>query len=139
MSADPLSSAVRNLITERIDSVGQLEIALLLHGTPDRVWTAAQVAAELRTSAASTQEQFVTLAQRDLAAAVPGGYRYAARGALNDAMTELAAAYRSYPVTVVTLIYSGPNRAVRSFANAFRLRKPPPEPGAPEEGGEPRG
>lgn len=36
---------------------------------------------------------------------------------------ELATAYRTMPVTLVRAIYARPNRAARSFAEAFRVRK----------------
>jgi hypothetical protein len=136
----PLSPAASKLIVERIDSVRQLELVLLLHGDAARAWTASEVAAELRTSAPWAEEQLTILIRRGLVRRDGVAFRFAAEGELGLAAADLARAYASFPVTVVTVIYSNPNRAARSFADAFLLRRdPPPGSDAGGEGGPDRG
>lgn len=45
-----------------------------------------------------------------------------------QAVNELADLYHQRPVTLVKLIYEQPPAAVKSFADAFRLRDEPEEP-----------
>ena len=50
-------------------------------------------------------------------------YAYAARNVRDrEAVDELAALYHQRPVTLVKLIYEQPPTAVKSFADAFRIR-----------------
>ena len=51
-------------------------------------------------------------------------FRYAPAGEMVPTIDELAEMYRTKPVTLVRALYDRPARAVQSFADAFRLRKP---------------
>lgn len=121
--------------------MGQLEIVLLMSANPTRVWTSAQLALELRTSPPWSEEQLEILQKRGLVAKAGGGagapaqYRYGAHGELHDSVMDLSAAYASYPVAVVTLIYTKPTRSVATFADAFRLRRDPPAQAEEKAGG----
>lgn len=137
VKSDPLPAAVRSLISERIDSVGELEALLLLRAHPGRAWTAGATAAELRTGEAGARGHLLSLHQRGLLAREGEAFRFTAGGEAGDAVAALAVAYVSFPVAVVSLIYAKPNRAARSFADAFRLRRY--EEGEAGNGGEGRG
>ena len=105
MVDDGISARVKQLITEHVDSVMQLEVLLLLAGQggqPVRGWTATELAQQLRVDAA-----WVDTTLRSMAATV----------------NELAAAYADRRVTVIGLIFAKPTDKLRSFADAFRLRK----------------
>ena len=125
-----ISQDVRTLIIERIDSVVHLELLLLLHANAGRAWTAADVAQELRIDASWAAGQLGELAARGLlapAADQPGAFRYAPGSPeLDAAVTQLAKDYTERRVTVITLIFSKPVDKLRSFADAFRLRKDNP-------------
>jgi hypothetical protein len=124
-----ISQEVRALIAERIDSLVQLEVLLLLRAAPDRPWTAAEVAQALRIDPTWATGQLGDLAARGLLASadVPGAYRYApATPELVRAVTQLEKDYAERRVTVITLIFSKPVDKLRSFADAFRLRKDKP-------------
>lgn len=122
---DSISDSARNLLAERIDSATQLEILLLLHRDSSRAWTAAEVAAELRLERQWSESQLAHLARRGLAAAKDSAHRYApADAALAAAVGDLRRAYAERPATVITLIFSKPQEALRTFADAFRLRAP---------------
>jgi len=134
---DPsIPADVRALIAQRIDSVAQLEVLLLLHADPARAWPADEVARELRIEPAGAQTQLDDLVRRGLvratatppAAAPPGGaapQRFAygpASGHLSSTVDALARAYADRRVAVISLIYSKPPDPVRTFADAFRFR-----------------
>jgi hypothetical protein len=138
----PLHPAVHDLIVDRIESVAQLEVLLLLMRDPAKVWNAQTLAAELRVTETWTASQLQQLVQHNLATKVPQGYRYGADLVTHATVQELDKAYHSHPVAVVTLIYSKPNRTLKSFSDAFRLRKeeePPPPPPASPPAGDPKG
>jgi hypothetical protein len=126
---DPgISEAVRSLIVERIDSVVQLELLLLLHANPGRAWSPADVAQELRIDPAWANGQVGELVGHGLIEPSPDdprAFRYApASGTpLDAAVAQLARDYTERRVTIITLIFSKPVDKLRSFADAFRLRK----------------
>ena len=127
MRTGDLPEVVGRFITERIDSVEQLEILLLLHRHPERTWTAEAVARELRISALSAGERLEDLARDAILSRGEGPaveYRYApARPGLEEAVAGLARAYAERRVTVINLIFSKPVDKIRTFADAFLLRK----------------
>lgn len=126
MQAGDLPEGVRRLIADSIDSVEQLEILLLLLQHPERTWTAETVARELRVSSLSAGDRLEDLTRDALLARVKGGeeYRYApGSAALDEAVRGLATAYTERRVTVINLIFSKPVDKIRTFADAFRLRK----------------
>lgn len=117
---------MRQLIADSIDSVEQLEILLLLLQHPERTWTAESVARELRVSALSAGDRLEDLTHDALLARVKASqeYRYApGSAALDEAARGLATAYSERRVTVINLIFSKPVDKIRTFADAFRLRK----------------
>jgi hypothetical protein len=130
---DPgVSETVRSLIVERIDSVVQLELLLLLHANPARAWSAGDVAQELRIDPTWAGGQLGELVGHGLIAPAstedPRTYRYApaAGSPLDAAVAQLARDYAERRVTIITLIFSKPVDKLRSFADAFRLRKDNP-------------
>jgi hypothetical protein len=127
LRASDLPEAVRRLIAEHIDSVEQLEILLLLHQHPERSWTAESVARELRVSPLSAGDRLKDMARAAILSKVKGTegeYRYAPENPqLGGAVSGLATAYSERRVTVINLIFSKPVDKIRTFADAFRLRK----------------
>jgi hypothetical protein len=120
-----LPEVVQRLVLDRIDSIAQLEVLLLLHRVP-RAWDAAEVGAELRIDPSWAAEQFAVLRERRLLAEEPpgSGRHVFAPGTpeLAKAVEALAASYAERRVAVVALLYSQPAGA-RAFADAFRIRK----------------
>lgn len=121
-----IPTAVRDLIHQHIDSVEQLEVLLLLHDHGDRDWSAEDVSQELRTNQESTAARLADLTARGLVAegATRDVYRYAPRTHdINAAVAGLAREYSVRRVSVITLIFAKPLDRIRSFADAFRLRR----------------
>lgn len=117
---------MRRLIADHIDSVEQLEILLLLYQHPERSWSAESVARELRISPMSAGDRLKDMARAAILARVPGAegeYRYAPDAQMREAVSGLAAAYTERRVTVINLIFSKPVDKIRTFADAFRLRR----------------
>jgi len=123
-----IPESARKLIAGHIESVAQLEMMLLLRESRERLWTASDVARELRTSEELAEASLGRLSRSGLVEVEidAGGspcFRCApsARGAA-AAVEELAAAYATHKSAVVTLIFSGPEDSIQDFAGAFRLR-----------------
>jgi predicted ArsR family transcriptional regulator len=118
---------VERFIAETISSVEQLEVLLLLHGTSPQEWTAETVARELRIAAASAARRLANLRARGLLSSSnepEPTYRFSPREP-DDATVvgALAETYATRRVSVITLIFSKPNDAVRLFADAFKIRQ----------------
>jgi hypothetical protein len=124
---DDLNEA-RQFISEFIGSAEQLDVLLLLHAERARSLTAAEVSQRVFTvpAAASLRLEELTAAGLLSSDRAPDPrYRYApSTPGLAARVDALAAAYRAQRVAVVKLIYETPRDPVRSFADAFRLRRP---------------
>jgi hypothetical protein len=122
-----IPAEVRQLIADHIDSVLQLEVLLLLLEHPQQEFTVDEVAKELRVDVAFVTEQLANLCQRGILSCTDGNaarYRYGPRTPeLGRAIEGLREAYADRRVSVITLIFAKPVDKLRSFADAFRLRK----------------
>ena len=135
MAENGITSRVKQFLADHVESVMQLEILLLLAGQSGKVWTASELAQQLRIDVAWVDAQLRALVAGGLAsvddAGTGGGgpaFRYAPRTAeLGTTVDELARAYADRRVTVIGLIFSKPVDKIRSFADAFRLRKERPD------------
>ena len=117
-----LPATLRVFIERYFTSVAQVEILLLLHRERE-VWSAATVARELRFHADQAQQLLTELAKSGLIAQDLGSYRYAPRTAeLAARVDALAEFYPPFRAAITSLIYSKPDRSIRDFSRAFRLR-----------------
>jgi hypothetical protein len=126
LSNEEIPHDVRRLLSDHIESVVQLEVLLLLHANPAVDYAPAAIAAELRIDPAYADAQLANLAARGMLRRADAGSRYApGTPQIDRAVTGLAHAYADRRVTVIGLVYSKPPPAdqLRSFADAFRLRK----------------
>jgi hypothetical protein len=122
-----LPDDVRQFIAENISSVAKLEVLLLLRSHPAQEWSASAVAKELATSAevmATHLDEWLSRGLLDVNESTERSYRYSAKTPeLDRVVRDLADLYQARRVTVITQIYSEPVDKVRTFADAFRLRK----------------
>ena len=127
-SGGGLPAEVLRLIADDLEGMEQVEVLLLLRGDEARAWTADEIAVQLRLRGPSAAKNVAALEERGLAAAdgaSPPAYRYAPRTeAKRAAVDALLVAYNTRPVTLVKAIYDRPATALRTFADAFRIRKP---------------
>ena len=118
----------------------QLELLLLLAARADRASAPADLAAELRIDAGWVEGQLLDMAAKGLLESPDSAdrsappptttpqFRYRPRTPeLARTVADLAQAYADRRVTVIGLIFSKPVDKLRSFADAFRLRKDRPD------------
>jgi hypothetical protein len=116
---------LRQLVAQRLETMEQVEVLLLLARCAPRVWTAADVAAELRWPqriAAQCLDDLtrVSLVRRTGSAA--GAYEYAPGPEEQAGVAALMHLYETRPLMLGRLVYHRPQNVARSFADAFRLR-----------------
>jgi hypothetical protein len=138
LNVEPISSPVRALIAEHIESVVDLESLLVFQREATGAWDAADLARELRIDEgfaarellALARARFIVPAESTSSPPSPSSprYRYApATPALDEAVRQLALDYAARRVSVIELIYAKPAAGpLQSFADAFRIRKEPP-------------
>lgn len=119
VAGDDIPSDVRRFIAAHLESVSALEVLLLLHGQPDRTWTADDVAAKLVTKPQAATGFLRHLRDHGLASEEDGRFRYAPHRTVDA----LAAAYAARRHTVIGLIFDRPDPAASALADAFRFRK----------------
>jgi DNA-binding MarR family transcriptional regulator len=127
MSEAGIPEIVRHFIAQHIESAELLETLLLMHSEPTREWGPEEVARSIYTVPASATRRLEQLLEMGLAtsnAAPNPRYRYApSNEELRAQVDALADAYRKQRVAVINLIYSRPPDPLRSFADAFKLRR----------------
>ena len=101
-----------------------MELLLRLQKSREQVWDPEELVRELRASASVVKDGLSTLEAAGLAAHDGAGlWRYApASEAFDRLTTELATVYRERPTAVTQALFARTDR-LRSFADAFRLRK----------------
>lgn len=108
-----------------------LEALLCVRSQPDRWWTGPELAKELRSAPDWMLRELQGMAGRGLVVRAPDdpeSFRYGpVRPELARAVDELAALYAERRYTVIQLIFSPTQRPLQSFADAFRIRKEPPD------------
>jgi hypothetical protein len=123
----PLSDQLTQFIRDRLPSLEQIEIVLLLRRDPARAWTAPEVAGNLATPPESTAMRLFLLASNgvvlfDGSSGLPR-YRYAA-GIPEGVMAELETAYTERRENLIAIVGGGSTPdPLRSFADAFKLKK----------------
>lgn len=121
--------ALRAFIREHIPDVDAAEILLQLAREPAREYDVPGLLDRLRPSAISdaTARRYLTLFQERglVAASAAGGlYRYSPSSPGEDACVQaLMRVFNARPVTMVRMIYALRDEKIRSFADAFRIKK----------------
>ena len=113
-------------IRTAVGSVWALELLLFMRGRQDRAWTQDELAKELRSNPQLAAESLRTFEAAGVLIRREDGFAYApAASGLDDLAGRLAQAYRERPVAVVNAIVSSRTGSLRSFAEAFRLKRGP--------------
>jgi len=125
MSRLNISQQLKQFIKERIHSVFNLEVLLLLRREQSRSFTGLEVADELGIELDLVHQQLSDLASADLLATTKGTtakFRYApANKELGSMVDQLAIAYSKQRVPILSLILAEHPDRIRGFAEAFRL------------------
>jgi DNA-binding IclR family transcriptional regulator len=125
MSKEGVSDNVISFLASTIYSIGQLETLLLLYRTPDRQWTAVDVAKELRSNRDTALQHLQSLANHSLLELANDQlYRYNPRtDELGHAVEGAALAYATHRTRIIDIIYGNKTEKINDLANAFRLRR----------------
>jgi hypothetical protein len=122
-----ITEGLRRFVADHIRSIEQLEVLLLLNGSPDRAWSPADVYRSVLTNERSVQQTLDYLCERHLVerhSTSPSTYQFAPPSESTKAiLTELTRLYKERPVTFVQLLYAPPEQEIEAFAKAFRIRK----------------
>jgi hypothetical protein len=120
-----ISEELRRFVKDQIRTVLRLEVLLLLYQHQLRSFSAAEVAEELRFEIEATQEQLTALEAIGLAVQLSNGelrYQYYPVDAtLGSRVEQLAAAYSTHRVPILSVILADNSKRPRLFAEAFRI------------------
>lgn len=121
-----VSEPLGQFLKQRLSSIEQIEIMLLLRGDQTRAWTAMDVAGALGMAPEAAAMRLFLLASAGLLSFEPAGvpqYRYIGLDAETEVLFgELAEVYASDRPAVASAIGAPPD-PIRSFADAFKLKK----------------
>jgi hypothetical protein len=108
-------------------SAWPLELLLLIHQEPRQAWQMDDLVRELRASPSVVAEALAELRRFGVIASDPqGAYQFAASSLASEQLVaELVELYSRKPRAIMRAILSAPNDRIRTFADAFRLRKDP--------------
>ncbi|HWG44527.1 MAG TPA: hypothetical protein VN688_17240 [Gemmataceae bacterium] len=125
---DPIPEEVKRFVEANIDSVDQLEILRILGENPEKEWNAVALAREVQTQAQTIGTHLAALQGRGLLVVMTRGTdlfcRYGAgTPELENRMKQLLQVYRERPVTMINLVYARAKETLKTFAEAFRLKK----------------
>jgi hypothetical protein len=119
---------LRSFIQESISSVDAAELLILLARDAERRYSLAELIDAMRPtmlSEAAARRHLAHFETNGLVASAGDAYRYSpATPALESAVRALTKVYNERPVTLVRMIYAPKDDKIRSFADAFRLKKP---------------
>jgi hypothetical protein len=108
-----------------VRSVWELELLLLFHRQRTRSWTADELVRELRASILIVGAALDALQKAGLVSK-NGDEAYQfwpVSPELDQLVNDVAAAYANSPVAVTKAILSAPSSSVRTFADAFKIKK----------------
>jgi hypothetical protein len=133
MTPHALSRRVADFLCEKIHSIEQLEVVLLVHRVPDEKWTAQRTALTLGIAEASAESALRQLASHGVLACDeqlgPSFWYAPTQQALAQAVDELAQLYPTARMEVVLWISRCAMERIRTahlraFAQAFLLKPP---------------
>lgn len=125
---NPLPEEVKRFLEANIDSVDQLEILRVLGEDPLKEWPAVDLAREVQSAAQSINAHLDALNSRGLLAVRKSGSdlfcHYGPHSPeLAQRTAQLLQVYRERPVTMIKLVYATARDPLKTFADAFRLKK----------------
>lgn len=120
---------LRSFIQEYVSSVDAAELLILLARDPGRRYRLADVIDGMRPTVLSepaARRYLVNFEAHGFVSSEAGEtYQYSPpTPALDAAVRALSKVYNERPVTLVRMIYAPKDEKIRSFADAFRLKKP---------------
>ena len=123
MTNDALPEGVRLLLARHLPSMDHVAALVALHTAPGTV-ASTDLATYARLTPAVADVVLSDLTDSRVAVAVDGGFQLNRQSAHAAAIEQVVELYHVRPVTLVRAVYERPAGVARSFADAFRVRKP---------------
>ncbi len=124
MDTSGLPLEITNFLTDYVESIGHLEVILLLHSYPNKEWNAEDLSRELRSNVTSATTKLQQLLAKGLInISSSNKFIYSPSAELDLVITRLQGIYLERPVAVVTFIYEKPADKLKGFADAFKFKK----------------
>lgn len=124
MTTSRLPIDVKTLLTDHIDSVGQLEALLVFFNNPTTLWTASSLSFELRSHETMMAQQLITLRKSGFIDELRDGeFALTKDEKVLKKISLLRDAYKEMSVSVIAFIYEKPNDKLKGFADAFKFKK----------------
>jgi hypothetical protein len=117
VSSGEITTEIERFIRDNVDSVEQLEVLLLLRSAPDKEWGALEVSQTTRLNDLR-ERGFLSVNQ-----ASPPLYQYSPSPQDSETITGLEHSYRVRKDAVIQMIFSKPKDSLRTFSDAFRIRR----------------
>lgn len=122
-----ISPQVREFLTDYIDSAELLDVLMLLVREPDKAWTPDTVSNRVFSVPQAAQQRLDELTVRGLVAEradTPGSYALSVRDdKLAETLAEVRQVYERNRADLITFVFSMKADPVKSFSNAFKLRR----------------
>jgi predicted transcriptional regulator len=125
VSANDIPENIRQFISRYIGTVNDLEVLLMLMQVR-REWTALEVGERVYLDEDAAGVVLSGLVASGLVEATEGDpvrYRYMASEDTYAVIQSLADTYARMRVRVIELIYQSPTKAIKSFAEAFKIKQ----------------
>jgi hypothetical protein len=126
MKPSGISDELKRFITAHIDSVGKLEILLLLARNQDKEWSEQEISRTLRSNDALVAKYLAELCASKLIVCDKTTRLNRFHPETADAeknVKDLIVAYGIFQVRIIQLIYEKPVSSIQQFADAFKIRK----------------
>ncbi len=122
--SDDIVGELKDFLRRHIKSVGHLEILVLFSKDLDRSWTAQQISQELRTNLSLAGTQLDDLTRSGIVEICEdGSSRCVMEPVYRETLKRLVSFYLLRRSLIIEFIYSQPLDRIRSFADAFRIKK----------------
>lgn len=129
MAPTDFSPEFLQFIRSSVPTTTAAELLLFLAAHSDRPWNAQELLSEMKTGVIDAQtvaDHLVLFRAHGLVQEAEGRVRYRpASPELAAFVASLAEAYQERPVTLIRAIYEEARLKIKSFADAFKLRKDP--------------
>lgn len=123
MPTSSLPLEIKSFLIEYIDSISHLEVLLMLFSTPDKKWDAQSVSREFRSNVTAATIQLENLQQKGLIKVDESRSYFYVPEEHHELIKALYVLYHDKPVAVIACIYDKPQDKLKSFANAFKIKK----------------
>jgi predicted transcriptional regulator len=127
LEEEKIPADLKALILEKIDSIGQLEILILLAQTPGEKWDAIAVSKHLRGNASSVEKQLKHLHTYGLISIHTGEETRFSYPPLDEKtsqiLKDLPEQYSRLRHRLISMIYNKPREHIQALVDSFKIGK----------------